>query len=241
MNMPPQQVPLQHVCFSGTITCSGCMPCDACALQVKQAVLPMAMQAAGFNGSYEQAKTFFQGYMYGWIKLHEAMNSDPMIRRQLQIMDVSGLIQLAQQHAQQAHMMQMQQQQRVAAQAWQHEGYPASPHGNPPMFAYGPNGEPLPINGSPPIPSPSLEDEKFEQMAKETPAVLDPNVFNEMMNGGSRKQGTPVESRRATVEAERLTNLVQPMDPEDIAASTTPIKPVVLGNVMQVPKDYEPK
>lgn len=40
-----------HSCFSGDVTCSGCDPCPACQRHVRACVLPVAVAAAGFDGS----------------------------------------------------------------------------------------------------------------------------------------------------------------------------------------------
>lgn len=54
MNYPPQppQPPVQvpvHVCFSGSLECSGCNPCPECRQIVRDSVLPPALAASGLG------------------------------------------------------------------------------------------------------------------------------------------------------------------------------------------------
>lgn len=43
-NAAQQPQPL-HLCYSGSLSCSGCAPCDACALELKKRVMRVALQA----------------------------------------------------------------------------------------------------------------------------------------------------------------------------------------------------
>lgn len=85
-----------HFCFSGSLSCSGCNPCEACAEHVRRLVLPVAMISGGFNQSREQAGAFFQGYNHGWQRFLDAMMRDPNLSSRLQVTDLTPLLRQAQ-------------------------------------------------------------------------------------------------------------------------------------------------
>lgn len=76
---PPRSKP--HMCFSGTPSCSGCAPCDACLQHVRSYVIPVAMAAAGYGADQQRAYAFFDAYTRaGWPRLQEAMLRDPRVQ-----------------------------------------------------------------------------------------------------------------------------------------------------------------
>lgn len=77
----------KRVCFSGSVTCTGCDPCPACAEFVSKYVLPVAMVSGGFNQSRQQAEGFFRGYAMGWQRLHQAMIMDPQVKGRLHVVE----------------------------------------------------------------------------------------------------------------------------------------------------------
>lgn len=93
-NSPPWTMPARpapHVCFGSNLSCSGCRPCPACLERVRSYVLPVAMAAAGFAGSREQAMAFFDAYTRaGWPRLHAAMHGE--LAGQFQIADIASLM-----------------------------------------------------------------------------------------------------------------------------------------------------
>lgn len=71
---PPVPVTMLRVCFSRSLTCSGCNPCDQCLMVVRERVLPPAMLAGGFAGSREQSQRFLEAYTYdGWGRFRESL------------------------------------------------------------------------------------------------------------------------------------------------------------------------
>lgn len=79
----------KRVCFSGSVTCTGCDPCPACAEFVSKYVLPVAMVSGGFNQSRQQAEGFFRGYAMGWQRLHQAMIMDPQVKGRLHVVETA--------------------------------------------------------------------------------------------------------------------------------------------------------
>ena len=74
-----------HVCFSGSLACSGSNPCETCNDVVNQHVLAFAMQGAGLT--LDQGKTLFAWIKEGWRRLHLQMMQDPNISQRA--LDVS--------------------------------------------------------------------------------------------------------------------------------------------------------
>ena len=74
-----------HVCFSGSLACSGVNPCETCFNFVNQHVLAYAMQQ--FPMSIEQGRHFFQLVEVGWKRLHVQMMNDPNVQQRA--LDVS--------------------------------------------------------------------------------------------------------------------------------------------------------
>lgn len=84
-----------HVCYEGTLACSGCNPCQHCLAVVNSQVLASAMkrttevitQARGPQGVVTVAEldaqnfwaVFVGYYNEGWRSLHAAMKSDPKV------------------------------------------------------------------------------------------------------------------------------------------------------------------
>lgn len=105
----PETLKKPHICFSGSLSCSGCAPCDSCLEKVRTYVLPVAMNAAGFAGSRQQALVFFDAYMRGgWPRLHDAMLRDPALNGTFQVTDMAALVEeLASLRAQVAYYQQV--------------------------------------------------------------------------------------------------------------------------------------
>jgi hypothetical protein len=59
---------------------------------VKREVLTIAMMAAGYNGSHEQAVAFFQGYEQGWQRLGQLFQADPNLRARVRVSDVGAMV-----------------------------------------------------------------------------------------------------------------------------------------------------
>lgn len=84
-----------HVCYEGTLACSGCNPCIHCLEVVNREVLAYAMrrtteviaQARGSQGVVAVAEldtqnfwaVFYGHYGEGWKRLHTAMMNDPKV------------------------------------------------------------------------------------------------------------------------------------------------------------------
>lgn len=66
-----------HVCFSGSLACSGPNPCKTCFDLVNHHVIAFAMQHAGMT--LEQGRVLFQWIEEGWKRLHLQMMQDPNI------------------------------------------------------------------------------------------------------------------------------------------------------------------
>lgn len=66
-----------HVCFSGSLACSGPNPCRTCFDLVNQHVVAFAMQQSGMT--LEQGNVFFSWIKEGWRRLHTQMMQDPNI------------------------------------------------------------------------------------------------------------------------------------------------------------------
>lgn len=62
---------MTHLCLSGTPSCSGIAPCEACHSAIKEYVLPKAMVAGGFNGDAAQASAFLVTHQHAWRQLAE--------------------------------------------------------------------------------------------------------------------------------------------------------------------------
>lgn len=89
-----------HICYSGSLGCSGCNPCSACLEKVGQYVLTHAMMVSGLNHYDEQARAFIQGFYEGWKRFHGGMRSDPRLQ-EFQVAEVRMMvraIELLQQH-----------------------------------------------------------------------------------------------------------------------------------------------
>jgi hypothetical protein len=54
---------MKRACLSDDPSCTGIVPCEACERMRRTQILPAAMVAAGFNGSPQVAKMFFDGYV----------------------------------------------------------------------------------------------------------------------------------------------------------------------------------
>lgn len=83
-----------HVCLGGELVCSGCNPCQHCAQFLAIVAHPIAMQAAGFNGSEEQANRYFQGLLAGMAKARELLDRDARVRAQLHVTNMSKVREL---------------------------------------------------------------------------------------------------------------------------------------------------
>jgi len=87
-----------HACLSGSLSCSGCIPCAPCFNRQLEDVLTRAVHAAGaalenarpmFGGAphdwqrlhAEFAHAFFRGHDEGWQALQSRLESDPMLQR----------------------------------------------------------------------------------------------------------------------------------------------------------------
>lgn len=84
-----------HVCYEGTLACSGCNPCTHCLEVVRNEVLARAMrftteaitQSRGHGGSVAVAELdannfwalFYGFYAKAWGDLHDAMMRDPKV------------------------------------------------------------------------------------------------------------------------------------------------------------------
>lgn len=254
MNQPPLP-PKPHMCFSGSLACSGCAPCDACLHYVRTYVLPPAMGAAGFAGDAAQAQRFFEAYtQQGWPRLQEAMHrpphipgpvGDPGLLGHFAVNDVSQLPALlkelevlrAEAHAQNS----------APAVAPFSPGMPGvmatgNSGGNSPSYA-GPNAFLYPMG--PPVPSPLASGASFATVPSGTGFVHPPGPYVAGGSGAANPAaptinaasptGSPVVSPRASEPA-----LTEEMDAEDIAAASLPAsRGVSLGNVMTVPPGME--
>ena len=74
-----------HVCFSGSLACSGVNPCETCFNFVNQHVLAYAMQQ--FPMTIDQGRAFFRLIEDGWKRLHVQMMNDPNVQQRA--LDVS--------------------------------------------------------------------------------------------------------------------------------------------------------
>lgn len=205
-----------HVCFSGSLACSGCNPCEACAVHVRRCVLPVAMIAAGFNQSEQQSEAFFQGYLYGWKRLHEAMERDPILQQQFKAVDIT---QLMQPPPQVQLPLPMQPMQAPIPDPWQQATWQQTPTllSNP-----WPQQVPFPQQFVPQMP---MEDVRAE-VPQETSSLVDQvDIIKPIDLQTMKELLTEAESK----QDRRVKNLTKPMDPEEIAAAATPI---VLGSVM---------
>lgn len=218
-----------HLCFSGNLSCSGCAPCDACLEKVRTYVLPMAMSNAGFAGSPEQARAFFESYnRLGWPRLQEAMlreahvpgpAGDPGLRGQYLITDIAAIIAELEMYRAEART-------RMAMNMSANMPPPAPPS-EPAQQHF-----PMPDYGAPP-----------------------PNPFAPTLNGADPHRTNGQHLTSEVEEASPLIPIPIPVGPaltvEDIASAAIParmepvMEPVMspervsLGNVMTVPPGME--
>ena len=91
----PTPMNTHHVCYEGTLACSGCNPCPHCLNVVNREVLALAMrrttevitQARGPHGAVAVAELdtqnfwaiFYGHYGEAWRNLHTAMLNDPKV------------------------------------------------------------------------------------------------------------------------------------------------------------------
>lgn len=160
MNQPPNSSPwtmparpAPHVCFGSNLSCSGCRPCAACLERVRTYVLPVAMAAAGFAGSREQAMAFFDAYTrVGWPRLHSAMHGE--LAGQFQIADIASLM----------GELEMYRAEARAREAAMNQGPPETNEPLSPPFA------------SPPAPTPSPFAPTLNGAQPPEPPMADPSV-----------------------------------------------------------------
>lgn len=88
-NQPQRMIPPPHVCFSGTLSCSGCNPCERCLEYVQRFVLPVAMMYGGLNQNPQQANAVFQGFIVGWQQFHVRLSQDRQLQQELKVTDLS--------------------------------------------------------------------------------------------------------------------------------------------------------
>lgn len=112
-----------HICYSGSLGCSGCNPCSACLEKVGQYVLTHAMMVSGLNHYDEQARAFIQGFYEGWKRFHGGMHTDPRLQ-EFQVAEVRMMVRAIE-------LLQQQEAQMQAAQ------------GGPPPFGFA-QGQPFP-------------------------------------------------------------------------------------------------
>jgi hypothetical protein len=229
-----------HVCFSGSNACSGCNPCEMCAKHVRMCVLPVAMIAGGFNQDDRQSEAFFEGYKFGWQRLHDAMMQDPELKQQYV-----------------ARELIIAPQQEIppfgpGAGAVQHQSYPMAPdpsepavqHMSPTAQQYYPHVRPdgspgfaqPTINGAAPpiLPTPPVS-QGLEIDEADLHKPLDLSAVKTLLDEAEKRQtGGAVE----VVANPRVRNMTRPtsttvLDAEQIASAAAP---VVLGDVMNIPK-----
>ena len=98
-----------HVCYEGTLACSGCNPCQHCSAVVNREVLAQAMrrttdvisQARGPQGVVSVAEldaqnfwaVFWGYYVEGWRNLHGTMMNDPKVaERAYDLRSIPGFV-----------------------------------------------------------------------------------------------------------------------------------------------------
>ena len=239
----PRQAPNSaqyHLCFSGSLHCSGCNPCPACHEHVRACVLPVAMGAAGFDGNHQQAQAFFNGYAAGWQRLQEAMSQNQQLQAEIRFVDVAEIAQKLDEYE---HLKAQMQQ----AQYGQPPIGPMGPVGSPQYGAsYAPygvqsggSGAQAPGNPQYAPQQPTLNASQFEierqPVAPPVPvsAPTPPRVTK-----------AQIDAQAGAREQQRVQNLTQPVElqAEEIIAAAVPRSVngrVELGNVMVVPPGME--
>lgn len=91
---PQQESQLHHICFSGSLHCSGAVPCEPCLFNVRHHLLSIALEmvqpAWGFNLTPQQAQQLLEAYTRAWPIFHERMIRQ--MRNQFQIADITALV-----------------------------------------------------------------------------------------------------------------------------------------------------
>lgn len=260
MNNPRQAPnPSQfHLCFSGSLHCSGCNPCPACHEHVRACVLPVAMGAAGFDGNHQQAQAFFNGYAAGWQRLQEAMSQNQQLQAEIRFVDVAEIAAKLDEYEQMKAQMQ-QAGQTYHAQAQAVAPYGQQPYGGmpgqPPMQytppPYGPQNPPNPYAPQ----QPTLNASQFEVERQPAASPIQaPAQVPVSAPTPPRVTKAQIDAQAASREQQRVQNLAQPveMEAEEIVRAAVPASSVgssvngriALGNVMVVPpgmEDHLPK
>lgn len=95
VNVPVRR---EHICFSGSLECSGCNPCIPCVDQVRHNIIPFAMMhflnhvnqtTGGMTFSQEQVQVFLDAYTQAWPMFYDAMAKGGI--RGFEIADVSEI------------------------------------------------------------------------------------------------------------------------------------------------------
>ena len=252
------------MCFSGTPSCSGCAPCDACLQHVRSYVIPVAMAAAGYGADQQRAYAFFDAYTRaGWPRLQEAMLRDPRVQGPLgdpgllgsyAITDIVSDLQELEMYRTEARARQASNE--VPGPSY---GMPNSPMGA--MYpgilpGYAPGSMPGPAEGMPTSPYGAPPDPISPYGAPPVPSASASPLVNPMAPTLNGAPFVPQPMPNPAASPEYPTSspspytppaappdsrpLVQKMDAEDIAAAASSApQNHVLGNVMHVPPGME--
>lgn len=222
-----------HVCFSNAPTCSGCNPCEVCAFHIRRCVLPVAMIAAGFNESPEQAEAFFRGYAAGWQRLHDAMMGDAALQQQFAAVLVAPRVP-AQMQIPFAEPQPPQPPVGAGTLTYPFpQTYPMSPVDAQAVTLNGARRE----VGLPLEPVPAAAPSSHGLTEEDLQKPMDLQVVKSLLEEAEKKHEGAVEPHESReMRNTRVRSMTKPMDPEEIAAAAAP---VVIGDVMNPPTSGE--
>lgn len=211
---PPPGVQVRY-CWSGSLACSGCFPCEPCAQALKQYVLvpalleeqavlgvdlPNALQQGRGVNLQLLAETFFRMTAAAWKQLHETMQAMPPQQRQFRVMNLTALLAAAE-----VGRQVLQERERAAAV-------------NPP-----PQNIAQPV--APPAPSPPVQPVVVGQVVMPAIRPSAPVDFEKAMRAGDNVAPSVI-----TVPAEEPSAAAAPNAPtpravtsEDFARAATPV------------------
>lgn len=217
MGQQPQGAtqPLAHYCFSGSLWCSGCNPCDACVAAVRQYVLIPALlaeqDALGQDLAVAQAmgrgvdlqllaNTFFKVAADAWRQLHATMQSMPAQNRPFRVMNVTKVMEAAEIGRQVIAERERAAQAAASAAAPANPGVPNAPAGsNVPMPMPMPPqnmAQPAPAAAAPPAPPPFIASKpvNFDEAIRaggDVPRIITVHAEEPSPGGSSTGNGAP--------------------------------------------------
>lgn len=223
-NLPELSPAPPHACLSGSLSCSGIVPCQACEAMLREMVLPYAMYAAGINMTDPaHVEAFYNGLLQGWAIFHTALTQDVNLRSMVRVTDISAITKLAEE----------------AIRARQAAVSAAVPKPAGQVIMEGTEASP-----------PAIEADPLDELAAAAGVELGPDLTGKvtsaqlgaMLDAQAAGRAGAIPKPSDSQTKERAARMTREIEPSEIAASRVPPAAprdngngAVLGNVMSIP------